>query len=170
MLYPIASISTCAQRKLQTACHLYHVDCMPSKQHASRKMRFHPAPEVLLFQSGPARIGGDARAGGRAGRRGRQPDVPADGRAAHRCACPCAQTYKSCSQDLRASAATRALEDALGAAAGNQMFLLTGVQRVARAAQCGNQVCEAGERAPAANSTLGAGSSTLNLAFESSTA
>jgi hypothetical protein len=59
-------------------------------------------------------------------------------------------------QDLRASAATRALEDALGAAAGSTLFLLAGVRRVARAAVCGNQVCEAGERAPAANSTLGA--------------
>lgn len=58
-------------------------------------------------------------------------------------------------QDLRAAAATRLLEDALGAAAGNQLFLLAGVRRVARAAVCGNQVCEAGERAPAANSTLG---------------
>ncbi|KAK9836307.1 hypothetical protein WJX81_004003 [Elliptochloris bilobata] len=61
----------------------------------------------------------------------------------------------SAAVDLRASAATRHLEDALGNAAGNQMFLLAGVRRVARTAVCGNQVCEAGERAPAANSTLG---------------
>lgn len=75
---------------------------------------------------------------------------------AGRCALNLHLKFKCFNQDLRASAATRKLEDALGAAAGNQMFLLTGVQRVARVAQCGNQVCEAGERAPAANSTLGA--------------
>jgi len=59
-------------------------------------------------------------------------------------------------QDLRAAAATRALQDAAGQSASNQLFVLLGAPLVARAAVCGNQVCEPGERTIAGPNSLGA--------------
>ena len=58
-------------------------------------------------------------------------------------------------QDIRAASATRALQDAAGQASNNALLVLLGAPLVARAAVCGNQVCEAGERAPASTSNLG---------------
>lgn len=58
-------------------------------------------------------------------------------------------------QDLRAAAATRHLQDAIGQGSANQLFVLLGVSLVERSAICGNQVCEAGERAPADINNLG---------------
>ncbi|KAK9815540.1 hypothetical protein WJX72_005402 [[Myrmecia] bisecta] len=51
-------------------------------------------------------------------------------------------------QDLRTSLATERLQAAVGQASTNQLFILTALPLVERAAICGNQVCEAGERAP----------------------
>ena len=58
-------------------------------------------------------------------------------------------------QDLRAALATRALQDAVGQGSASQLFVLVGTPLVARAAICGNQVCEPGERAPADANNLG---------------
>ena len=58
-------------------------------------------------------------------------------------------------QDLRAAAATRHLQDAIGQGSANQLFVLVSVSLVERSAICGNQVCEAGERAPADINNLG---------------
>jgi hypothetical protein len=57
---------------------------------------------------------------------------------------------------LRAARATRTLEDAARQASPNQLLVLLGAALVERSALCGNQVCEAGERAPAGASGLGA--------------
>ncbi|BDA48393.1 probable disintegrin and metalloproteinase with thrombospondin mo at N-terminal half [Coccomyxa sp. Obi] len=57
--------------------------------------------------------------------------------------------------DLRAAQATRALQDAVGQGSASQLFVLVGTSLVARAAICGNQVCEPGERAPADANNLG---------------
>ena len=43
-------------------------------------------------------------------------------------------------QDLRAAAAVPALQEAVGSASMNTLFILTGVSLVERAAVCGNQV------------------------------
>ncbi|KAK9917449.1 hypothetical protein WJX75_004476 [Coccomyxa subellipsoidea] len=61
----------------------------------------------------------------------------------------------SAAADLRAALATRALQDAQGQASANQLFVLLGSPLVARAAICGNQVCEPGERAPVDANNLG---------------
>ena len=49
-------------------------------------------------------------------------------------------------QDLRASLATRRLQDAVGEASANTLFILAASPQIQRKALCGNQVCEAGER------------------------
>ena len=43
-------------------------------------------------------------------------------------------------QDLRAAVATPALQEAVGSASGNTLFILTSVALVERTAVCGNQV------------------------------
>jgi hypothetical protein len=43
----------------------------------------------------------------------------------------------------------------MGQASAGQLFVLLDVPLVERAAICGNQVCEAGERAPAGTNILG---------------
>ena len=65
-------------------------------------------------------------------------------------------------QDLRASIATVALQNAIGAASANDLFILTSVALVERTAVCGNQVCEPGERVPA-GSGIGAHALPLSL-------
>ena len=49
-------------------------------------------------------------------------------------------------QDLRASLATSRLQDAVGEASDNRLFILSSIKGVRRSSLCGNQVCEAGER------------------------
>ena len=55
-------------------------------------------------------------------------------------------------QDLRASIATVSLQNAIGAASANQLFILLSVSLVDRVAVCGNLVCEPGERVPTGSS------------------
>lgn len=57
-------------------------------------------------------------------------------------------------QDLRASIATRNLQNVVGEASSNQLFILTALPEVRREALCGNQVCESGER-PSSGGTSG---------------
>ena len=58
-------------------------------------------------------------------------------------------------QDLRAAQATRQLQNAIGQTSGNELLVLQDVPRVQRAAICGNQVCEPGERTIAGPNNLG---------------
>lgn len=65
-------------------------------------------------------------------------------------------TQVSCPlQDLSAAVATRNLQDSIGSAGSNQLFILRSADLVERRSICGNLVCEAGERPTTTNGANG---------------
>lgn len=58
-------------------------------------------------------------------------------------------------QDLSAAVATRNLQDSIGSAGSNQVFMLQSADLVERRSICGNLVCEAGERPTTTNGANG---------------